>query len=68
MKNSVCRSGLMSIFLLLQGCYISCGDKVVFGNKNKETSLPGASPERGCVLKIERGKTWYPPEPSTVLF
>jgi hypothetical protein len=49
---------------LLQACYVEVDGKR-YGQQ--DTAFPGADIEKGCVLEIERGKSWYPPEPSTVL-
>src|SRR6185369_118052 len=40
----------LTALLLFQGCYIKWGDETVVGQK--DTALPGASVERGCVVKI----------------
>jgi len=50
----------LTALLLLHGCYIKWGDETVVGQK--DTALPGASVERGCVVKIEHGEHSFPPD------
>jgi hypothetical protein len=51
--------GLAALFLL-QGCYVEWGDGKRIGQD--DTAFPGASVERGCVVKIESGGRLFPPD------
>ncbi len=50
----------LAALLLLQGCYVKWDDETIIGQE--DTALPGASVERGCVVKIERGERSFPPD------
>jgi carbonic anhydrase/acetyltransferase-like protein (isoleucine patch superfamily) len=41
----------VAALLLLQGCYVKWGDETIIGQE--DTAFPGASIEKGCVVKIE---------------
>lgn len=50
----------VAAFTFLQGCYVKWGDETIIGQE--DTAFPGASIERGCVVRIERGGKIFPPD------